>query len=121
MKKTSILALALIVGISGCTTVATTEPASTPASDSAMATDGEQKFDSEAYAKGVADVLHDMRGRLSVNNDFVFMPPLKECGVWIPTSTINGVVVPAHETCVVFAPGYYVEKSTLYEIEGVKP
>lgn len=81
----------------------------------------ESSFDAEAYEQGVRDVLQDMRGRLAANNDYVFMPPIKECGVWIPTQTINGVVVPAHETCVVYAPGYYVKKENLYEIQGVKP
>jgi hypothetical protein len=116
--STSILALIILTGCS-----------SVPMDDSEVYDEYEpsgveakaNSFDSKSYEKGVRDVLNDMRGRLAVNNDYVFMPPLKECGVWIPTRTINGVVVPAHETCVVYAPGYYVEKDQLFQVQGIKP
>lgn len=112
--KFTLIVTFLAIALSGCATVEYDDELTDEASLTSS-------FDAVAYEQGVRDVLQEMRGRLAANSDYVFLPPIKECGVWIPTQAINGVVVPAHETCVVYAPGYYVKKENLYEIKGVRP
>ena len=68
----------------------------------------------QAYEAGVKDVLTDMKGKMRARNRFNWEMPIVQCGVSIPARVINGMLIPAHETCVQVAPGQWTEEAPTY-------